>query len=552
MNILLGLVTSGIVGTLVFTILLLLRPISEKLFSKTWHYYSLFVPLFFLLGGTLLAPNLTIERRHAMTEINIAANTSQETFQVPYFARPAIEGTAAQTSPVATPNTVHINPRYIIMLWIFGAVLFAVVSVKNYLQYRRLLLSNAKHFKSDCKLPVLISPTAYTPLLLGFIKPVIVLPNMHFSDAELNIILAHELIHYRRKDLFWKMLSLIANAIHWYNPAMYIFNRQLSIFCELSCDEKVVSEMDTSNRKFYGETILQVLHHNTVQPSNVLLATNLCNSQKNIKRRLKSMMNSSKKMRKSIAALALAVAMLVVGGGFVISHIVDSVMPVYAADSPDTVEETRGAPTRPIVYDGIVMGAETTEYAESFTVEATPLIFDSGCEMLEAIYEKMGNIMWPTYIPEGFVLTSIGLTNPQNDSPWPELFTDGCYRHLDNLLVNFSDGESNILLCVRFFQPYTRYGNGHRRLTADDMPTLNYSERHITINGFNATIGRYTGIILSDIDNGLSHRFSASANSVVNYSGTSYQLLADHDGVVSEQDLIRVAESLTYILNLMQ
>jgi len=84
------------------------------------------------------------------------------------------------------------------------------------------------------------------------------------------------------------------------------------------------------------------------------------------------------------------------------------------------------------------------------------------------------------------------------------------------------------------------------------MPILNYSERHITINGFNATIGRYTGIILSDIYNDLSHRFSASANSVVAYSGTSYQLLADYDSVVSEDDLIRMAESLTYILNLMQ
>jgi len=578
MNLLLGLSVSGITGTLVLVILLLFRPITEKLFSKTWHYYSLFVPLFFMLGGTLFtgelmhqAQHFRVENNNAVSDINIEALTSQSPLQVPfhlifselqlvelYHAEGSITPNPIIPSTISEQLFKHIGriAHFVIACWALGAALFMGISIKKYLQYRRLVLHNSRLYHSiDCQITVAISPIAHTPMLIGLIKPTIVLPEIRFEDVKLDIILTHELVHYKRKDLLLKMVGMIANAIHWYNPAVYILNRQLSAFCELSCDEEVVSEMDANGRRLYGETILQVLQYSTIQrglAGNLMFATNLCNSKNNIKRRLKSMMNTSKKMKKSVAALALATGMLVVGGGFVISYLVDSAIPVYAADSSSTLEETRGEPNRPIVYQGKVVGFETTEYAEDLMVEAVPLIFNDQDEMFIAIYYELSNIMWPTYLPEGFALSEIGILNPRDFSSSPELFTDGCYKHLNDLKAVFSDGEDKILLSIRHFQPYTRYDAGLRRLTVDDMPTLNYSERHITINGMNATIGRYGGLIMSDIDNGLSHHFSASANSAATHSGTTYQILAVHDGAVAEEDLIRMAESLTNILNIMQ
>ena len=55
MNFLYGLLASGLVGSLIFVVLLAIRPVTVKLFSKTWHYYSLLVPILFLLGGTVIA-----------------------------------------------------------------------------------------------------------------------------------------------------------------------------------------------------------------------------------------------------------------------------------------------------------------------------------------------------------------------------------------------------------------------------------------------------------------------------------------------------------------
>jgi len=308
MNFLFGLILSGIVGTLVFFILLLLQPITKKLFSKSWHYYSLFVPLFFLLGGTVIAGALTngvqhfvIENGNTVFEIGSQTKTSQNPFHIPLA--PSFGGMEFNMYPEAGSNEGALPPspattitpvihlfedqliaRFLIICWALGAILFIGISIRNYLKYRHLLLHNAEHYRHyDCQIPIIISPTTHTPMLIGLLKPIIVLPKMPLEDEQLEVILKHELVHYKRKDLLLKMVGLVAHAVHWFNPAVYILNRQLNIYCELSCDEKVVSEMDLAGKKYYGELILQFLQYGTAQhelPKYAMLSTNLCNSKK--------------------------------------------------------------------------------------------------------------------------------------------------------------------------------------------------------------------------------------------------------------------------------
>ena len=573
------LMASGIAGTLVFSLLLLLSPATKKLFSKTWHYYSLFVPIFFLLGGTLIAGAMANHvqpprpgQSHAAPRISTEATPTQNHFTIPldpglsslevrgYTASNRLDPGPIIPSSITAPLMKHmgrISP-IVIACWALGAVLFMGINIKKYLQYRNLVLGEAVPCHGiPSKIPVAISPVAHTPMLIGLVKPVIVLPKMHFENEALDIILTHELTHHQRKDILLKMVALIANAIHWYNPAVYILNWQLNMYCELSCDEAMASKMDAAGRRFYGETILQVLQHST-RGFNPSFATSLCNSKKSIKGRLKSMMNT-KKMKKSVAALGLAAIMLVVGGGFAISHLVNTAVPVYAADvaATQTDEPDQVETTRPIYYQGQQVGLETTEYAESHLIEPTPIIFENWEELFEAVYEEMGNIMLPTYLPEGFVLTDVGIFNPRNDSPWPEMFTDGCYRHLNKLTLTFGSGEDRIWLDVLPFQPYTREcaTRSLRRLTADDLPTLMDNESPITINGMNGSLGSQTewhfmSLFLQDIDNDLSHLFSENANSAARYSGTIYRFYASIDSIVSEDDLIKMAESLTHILDM--
>jgi hypothetical protein len=94
--------------------------------------------------------------------------------------------------------------------------------------------------------------------------------------------------------------------------------------------------MDSADRRFYGETILRVLQHRTTYrgfAGNLMLATNLCNSKNNIKRRLLNIMKV-KQMKKSVAALASVAGVLIVGISLVISNWVDFSVPVSAAIEP--------------------------------------------------------------------------------------------------------------------------------------------------------------------------------------------------------------------------
>ena len=463
MNLLLGILASGVVGSVIFGILLLLRLITNRIFSKTWHYYCLLIPLVFLLGGGHFAVNLMGIMPRPALEIASPSPESQGAAMLPpeIFVPPVLDGSAhvmpaggGETEvfvilPSTTPQLIEHVERiipFLLVLWILGAAFFITTGARKYLQYRRLVLRNAKCVTDiDCKIPVVISAAAHTPMLLGVVKPVIVLPNMYFADEELEMILAHEMVHYSRKDLLVKLMVLIANAIHWYNPAVYALNRQINAMCELSCDEKVVSHMDAQNRNLYGKTLLQVLQHSSGNlVGNVAFATNLFSSKKNFKRRLISMMQA-KKMKKSMVALALATGLLLVGGGFVISNVISSAMPVHAgetaqydtsaeasntsAEAPDTQAPASSITISPSVVSPVdvnppaapVDAAPDNRYLlfgltweDDYTWEFGPIGYVSELpftlppitdesELPDFVaHHSLGNIMLPSYIPQGY------------------------------------------------------------------------------------------------------------------------------------------------------
>ena len=274
-------------------------------------------------------------------------------------------------------------------------------------------------------------------------------------------------------------------------------------------------------------------------------------------------MMNTKKTKKYMIALSLAAAVLIIGGGFVISQIVDYAMPVHAAavDLPDepayvVAETVPGEPTRNIYYQGVKVGVETTEYAETVYVEAEPIIFSNNYEMLKGIYKEMGNIMWPTYIPEGFESLSMGILNPKEFSQQPELFSDECYKHLNILNATFFNDEEYIRFWVSYFQSYVPSRNRYSLDLYPFEPWLMEHESLININGFQATVGHPTypywlnpTVTLFDTNNGL--YFANPYIIEIPFGGTSYQFAATYSSGISEDDLIKMAESLTHISNLL-
>jgi len=112
----------------------------------------------------------------------------------------------------------------------------------------------------------------------------------------------HELTHLRRRDITIKWLALLACAIHWFNPLVWLTRRELDRACELSCDEIIVSNMDNSDKQGYGNTLIDL----ATERKHTILSTTM-SEKRELKERLTAIMKSRKHTK-----LAVFVSMIIV------------------------------------------------------------------------------------------------------------------------------------------------------------------------------------------------------------------------------------------------
>lgn len=75
-----------------------------------------------------------------------------------------------------------------------------------------------------------------SPFIFGVSCPKIYLPVQDFSGEELEMILYHELIHYRQGDTFWKLLFGFLGNVYWFSPLSHYLWREAVRWAEVSCD----------------------------------------------------------------------------------------------------------------------------------------------------------------------------------------------------------------------------------------------------------------------------------------------------------------------------
>ncbi|MBM4094818.1 MAG: M56 family metallopeptidase, partial [Planctomycetes bacterium] len=99
------------------------------------------------------------------------------------------------------------------------------------------------------------------PAVVGLFRPVIVLPQVVVQGKrpeELEPILAHELIHVRRGDLWLGLLQTAAKALWWFHPLVWLATRQCSREAERCCDEEVLGSLGCGPAR-YARSLLEIL-----------------------------------------------------------------------------------------------------------------------------------------------------------------------------------------------------------------------------------------------------------------------------------------------------
>lgn len=191
-------------------------------------------------------------------------------------------------------------------IWAAGAVLFLDVEGGGYLRARRTILGDSQARAEDQAALAALGGTAPvlragvgTPMTLGLLRPVIVLPP-EVPEEDLPLILRHELCHIRRRDLWYKGLMLLANAVHWFNPLVWRMAGQAGRDLELYCDEAVVAGQDSGFRRRYGQVLLRASSGGGTAP----LTTRLGGTE--MKGRIMNLFLQKKKGAALVAAVACA------------------------------------------------------------------------------------------------------------------------------------------------------------------------------------------------------------------------------------------------------
>ncbi|MCH1982315.1 M56 family metallopeptidase [Ruminococcus sp. OA3] len=162
-----------------------------------------------------------------------------------------------------------------------------------------------KHIKRVPKL--MMNPRVQSPVLAGLGRTYLYLPDVPYTDRELELILKHELFHYRHKDLWYKMFLLIVDTVYWFNPLLHWMIREADKDIEYICDCYVIAGYPKSDHAVYNRLLLKT----AASGNSHYLTASLNDSKAAFKERIWYMMKAAK-LRKGIIPILMLTFVLVV------------------------------------------------------------------------------------------------------------------------------------------------------------------------------------------------------------------------------------------------
>ena len=357
-------------GSLLILILLLGKQFLKNKISRQWQYYIWLVvvlrlllpfgPEVSLMGKAYQAVDQAISQTAPLPpqqqpplnapESNLAPAVGAEHHNET-VSSPADDVTTAH--PLQDIGVLLINQIWLVWLVAaLGLLIRKITIYQGFMRYIRAGLTPVSDIErldelsivaeqSGIKKPIelCVNPLVSSPLLIGFFRPCIVLPSADIPEKDFRYIILHELMHYKRRDMFYKWLVQITVCLHWFNPLVHLMSREITKACEFSCDEAVLTKMGSGNAQDYGKTLLDAMAAVGRYKENFGAVT-LSENKHLLKERINAIMNFKKKstaIRFLTGALTLCVMF---GAAFVGVYPVDAAVDRTAGKLQVVVNKT--------------------------------------------------------------------------------------------------------------------------------------------------------------------------------------------------------------------
>ncbi|MBQ3176944.1 MAG: hypothetical protein IJB52_03935 [Clostridia bacterium] len=180
-----------------------------------------------------------------------------------------------------------------------------------------------------------VSALAGSPMVCGFFRTRVILPDMQLDPHALRGILTHELIHYRRGDVWRKLAALFARSLHWFNPLVHLMSARFMSDMEMACDEAALLGLDEENRRVYGMVMLDIVKRCHLRSGQ--LTTRFNPRKSAVKERFRNIMDTGVKTR-GWWIIGVAAVLCLGAGVFVACEV--KPMETEETGSPQETEET--------------------------------------------------------------------------------------------------------------------------------------------------------------------------------------------------------------------
>ena len=477
---LLNLLKTSLLGSLAILAMLVLKPLwRERYRAKTRCWLWLAMAAFLLLPIDFSVKNAPVQaappkdytlfvgtdKTAIQSTDNLFGDMAEKSGQSPA----AVRDTIIQR-PVTNPEqkmTRYIPVTTILFYgYLAGAAAFLLYQGLSYAHFRRTvrrwkrdvaradyaaMLSDTAHDLGVSAPEMIVCEAISTPAVTGLLRPRLLLPHEHYDVQELRYILRHELCHLKRRDMLFKLVLLAANAMHWFNPVVYLMLRQADEDIELACDSAATDGLELPERAAYSRTLLPA-----VQSSVRALPATTCfgGTVERLKRRITNVLGAQKKRGLGVVALVLA---LTLTAGCAVSWGERGKKNDAPFDgtryNPVLVvanwELTIGKNFRPLYYVSDESGTYFRLSRED-GVNTVTMIYDGG----ETAFAPMESVTLTQENFDGTLLPDLDALRSDNKTAWrvqlPDNFDDHDPEASPNLVFLLEQEDGTLYLCIGY------------------------------------------------------------------------------------------------------
>ena len=304
----------SVAGSFLAGILLALKKWTGKQFSPTWQYVLwVGVLLVMVVPVSVKVPALVqpMQEKQVVQTVPLPAEQTMTEQPAPVDT---VEAPAGEILPFTEETALPPISWWDVLavIWVLGALGSLGYRLTGYFRFGRYIRRTGKPMELagvPKRLRVRKTSAAVSPMVMGMIRPVLILPETALTESRLPYVLRHELVHYRRGDIFWRWLAVLATSIHWFNPMVYVAAAQMQEACEISCDWCVVRSMEQAKRDDYMRVILELLAEAMAKKQ--ILTTQMASEKKQLQRRFTMIRNQKPVgMKKLLLSVCVGTALL--------------------------------------------------------------------------------------------------------------------------------------------------------------------------------------------------------------------------------------------------